>query len=114
MGFKVDPKINLFFREAVEDMVKNGEFSLDSSYDSLRKHNYEGDFKFIVLDRILSRDYSFSKWESFILSLHNLSSRISIPDIKAFQLDPTSTVVEQIPIIIHQSHDSRITRIPFK
>ncbi|MFN8241324.1 MAG: hypothetical protein U0X39_11335, partial [Bacteroidales bacterium] len=111
IGFKVETRINMYFREAVENMVKTGEIDLESSYDSLKKHHYEGDFKFIVLDRVLSRDYKLSNWDNFILSLHNFASRLSISDIKAFQLDPTSTVVEQIPIVIDQPVDNRIRRI---
>ena len=37
IGFKVDPKINLYFKEIVEDLVKSGEINLESSYDSLKK-----------------------------------------------------------------------------
>jgi KUP system potassium uptake protein len=35
IGFKVDPKINLYFREVLEDLVNSGEINLKSGYDSL-------------------------------------------------------------------------------
>src|SRR5690606_30166988 len=70
IGFKVDPKINLYFREVLEDMVKAGEISLGSSYDSLRKHGFQGDFKFILIDRIMLRDVKLTTSENFILTLH--------------------------------------------
>ena len=53
IGFKVDPKINLYFREIVEDLVESGEINLDSSYDSLKKHGLKGDFKFILIERVM-------------------------------------------------------------
>jgi KUP system potassium uptake protein len=111
VGFKVETKINLYFREVLNDLVKSGEIRLENSYQSLRNHDVEGDFKFILIDRILSRDYQLSAVDSFILSLHNLVRRLSISDITALHLDPTKTIIEQVPITIDQPVDTRIARI---
>jgi KUP system potassium uptake protein len=111
IGFKVETKINLYFREVLEGLVRSGEIKLDSSYESIKKHNLEGDFKFILIDRILSRDYKLTNWESFILSLNSIVRRLSISDIKALHLDSTNTIVEQVPIMIDQPVDLRISRI---
>ena len=110
IGFKVEPKINLYFNEVLEDLVKNGEINLISSYDSLKKYDFGGDFKYILIDRIMLRDYKLSRWENFILVLNSLSRRLSITDIRALQLDSTNTVIEQVPIIIDQAVDLRIAR----
>jgi len=111
IGFKVDPKVNLYFREVLEDMVKAGEISLDSSYDSLRKHGFQGDFKFILIDRIMLRDVKLTSSENFILTLHLIVRQIGQPDEKALHLDATSTIVEEVPIIIDQPVSKRIQRI---
>lgn len=111
IGFKVQPKINLYFKEALEDLVQSGEINLVSSYESLKKHNFPGDFKFILIERIMIRDNKLSSWENFILSLNNIARKISISDIKAFHLDSTNTVVEQVPIIVDQTIPRRINRI---
>jgi KUP system potassium uptake protein len=111
IGFKVEPKINLYFREVIEDLVKSGEIKLESSYDSLRKHGFPGDFKFIILDRIMIRDYKLPKRENFILALNTIARRLSISEIRALQLDPTTTIVEHVPIIIDQTRHQRMKRI---
>jgi len=111
IGFKVIPKINLYFREVLEDLKASGEISLHSSYDSLRKHNFEGDFKFILIDRIMSRDNKLSNTESFILSLNSIVRKLSITDLRTMNLDPTNTIVEQVPIIIDQPVAYRIKRV---
>ncbi len=49
IGFKVVPRINLYFREVLEDLVASGEIELTSSYDSLKKHDVPGDFLYISL-----------------------------------------------------------------
>jgi KUP system potassium uptake protein len=111
LGFKVEPKINLYFREVLEDLTKSGEINLISSFDSLKKYNFTGDFKFILIDRVMLRDYKLSAWENFILTLHSISRLFGIPDEKALHLDSTNTIVEQVPITIEHSIDSRINRI---
>ncbi len=108
IGFKIDPKINLYFKEIVEDLVKSGEIKLESSYDSLKKHGYPGDFKFVLLERVILRDFKLTNTENFILTLRSLVRHISIPEERALQLDSTNTIVEQVPIILTQPVEKRI------
>ena len=111
LGFKVEPKINLYFREVLEDLEKSGEIKLQSSYESLKKHDIEGDFKFILIDRIMSRDYTLSTWENFTLSLHSIVRKLSISDIRTLNLDSTNTIEEQVPITLDKPLPYRIKRI---
>jgi KUP system potassium uptake protein len=111
IGFKVVPRINLYFKEVIEDMVESGEIKLSSSYDSMKKHEVEGDFKFILIDRIMSRDYTLSNWENFVLSLNSLVRKLSLTDIRTMNLDSTNTIIEQVPITIDQPVAYRISRI---
>jgi KUP system potassium uptake protein len=111
IGFKVDLKINLYFREVIEDLVKSGEFKLESNYESLRKYGMAGDFKFVLLERIMLPDFKLSNVENFILTIRDIVRHMSIPDEKALQLDSANTVVEKVPIIIHQPVGQRIQPI---
>ncbi|MGA1976288.1 MAG: KUP/HAK/KT family potassium transporter [Bacteroidales bacterium] len=111
IGFKVEPKMNLYFREVLEDMQNSGEIEIKSRYESLKKHNIEGDFKFILIDRIMSRDYTLSTWENFVLSLNSLVRKLSMTDIRSLNLDSTNTIIEQVPITIDQPVTNRIRRI---
>jgi len=111
IGFKVEPKINLYFREVIEDLTGSGEIKLESGYDSLKKYNVPADFKFILIERIMPRDFKLSNIENFILTLHNLAGKLNITDIVSFQLDATNTVIEQVPILIEQPAHQRIKRM---
>jgi KUP system potassium uptake protein len=110
LGFKVEPKINLYFREILDDLVNSGEIMLHSSYDSLRRHELPADFKFVLIDRIMPRDYNLSNSENFTLTLHSLSRLVCISDIKALHLDSCNTIEEQVPITINQPVSQRISR----
>ena len=110
LGFKVEPKINLYFREVLEDMTLSGEIKLESSYESLRKHSFPSDFIYVLIDRVMTKDYQLSNSENITLGLHNISRLICISDIKALQLDATNTIEEKVPISINQPINERISR----
>lgn len=111
IGFKVDPKIHLFFKDVIEDLVNSGEIELKSSYNTLRKHNVEADFKFVLNERIMSRDSKLSSWEDTVLVLNRMVRKLSLSDEKTLNLDPSNTITEQVPIILDQPEESRIGRI---
>lgn len=110
LGFKVEPRINLYFKEVLKDMVANGEIKLTSSYTSLRKHFYPGDFLFINLDRIMTQDYDLSPWETIIMGLHEFTRWISINDVKALGLDTSCVIEEKVPISIERPLGRNIKR----
>jgi KUP system potassium uptake protein len=111
IGFKVEPKINLYFKEVLEDMIASGEIKLESTFDSLKKHSMPADFKYILIDRIMPRDYKLSAMDNVTLALHSLSRLLCISDVKALQLDSANTIEEQVPITIDQPIETRITRL---
>jgi KUP system potassium uptake protein len=110
LGFKIERKINLYFREVLEDLVKNGEINMVSQYESLKKHSIPADFLFINLDRIMTQDYKLPPKKAFIMGLHNAIRGLSINDVKALQLDTSTVIEEKVPIIIEQSVSRRISR----
>jgi len=111
LGFKIEPRINLFFREVLKDMVSSGEIKLVSSYDSLRKHHFPPDFVYVNLDRVMSRDYSLSPWESITMGLHQFARIISINDVKALGLDTSNVIEEKVPIVVERPLSRKIRRI---
>jgi KUP system potassium uptake protein len=111
IGFKVEPRINLYFREVLEDLTASGEITLESSYDSLRKHMIPADFKFVLIDRVMPRDHKLSNIDTMTLTLHSFSRLICISDVRALQLDSANTIEEQVPITIDQPVGRRIRRI---
>ena len=111
LGFKIEPRINLYFKEVLKDMVASGEIKLTSSYESLKKHHFPPDFLFVNLDRIMSRDYSLSPWESMIMGLHSFTRLLSINDVKALGLDSSCVIEEKVPIAIERPLSRKIHRV---
>ncbi len=111
IGFKMDTRINLYFREVLEDLVNSGEIKLESGYASLKKYGLPGDFKFVFIERIMPRDTKLSATENFILTLRNVVRYISIPEVRALHLDITNTIVEQVPVLVKQPVEKRINPV---
>jgi KUP system potassium uptake protein len=111
LGFKIEPRINLYFKEVLKDMVANGEIKLTSSYESLKKHHFPPDFVFVNLDRIMTQDYKLSPWETMIMGLHAFTRKLSINDVKALGLDSSCVIEEKVPISIERPLNRKIQRI---
>ena len=111
LGFKIEPRINLYFKEVLKDMVSNGEIKLSSSYVSLKKHHFPADFLFVNLDRIMTQDYKLSPWETMVMGLHAFTRLISINDVKALGLDSSSVIEEKVPISVERPLNRKIKRI---
>ena len=111
LGFKIEPKINFYFKEVLEDLKNSGEISLESSFDTIRKMSLPADFKYILIDRVMPRDYKLSHFENITLLLHSIARLLCISDVNALHLDSTNTVEEKVPISINQSDCDRISRI---
>lgn len=111
LGFKIERKINLYFREVVEDLVRSGEISMVSQYESLKKHSIPADFLFVNLDRIMTHDYNLPPLKAFIMGLHNAIRKFSLNDVKSLGLDTSTVIEEKVPIVIGQSIKKRINRV---
>ena len=111
LGFKIEPRINLYFKEVLKDMVASGEIKLSSSYESLKKHHLPADFLFVNLDRIMTQDYKLSPWETMVMGLHAFTRLFSINDVKALGLDSSSVIEEKVPISIERPLNRKIKRI---
>lgn len=100
IGFRIEPRVSLYLRQVVEDLVADGELELTSSYPSLRKNKIPGDFCFIIIHRIYYPEDSRDRKQNLLMSLYALIRRIGIGEPNALGLDTSVVVVERVPLII--------------
>ena len=113
IGFRVQPRINLLFRKVVEEMVAQKELDITSRYPSLNKHNLAADFRFVLLERFLSTDNEIKGADGFVLNSYFTIKSLALSDEKAFGLDSSETVVEQVPIIVKSVAKMQLKRTKF-
>ncbi len=110
IGFKVQPRVNLFFRQVIEEMNKNHEIDLLSRYESLRRFNIMGDFRFVVIDRIQNYDFDFPRREQFIMDLYSIFKHFGISEVRSLGLDTSNVTVEAVPLFIDSDIPILLTR----
>ena len=112
LGFRIQPRINLLFRRVLEDMGAKGEIDITSRYATLHRHRLPGDFRFVVLDKILSYDNQLSFFERFVLKGYFAFNKLAITDQQAFGLDTSDVVVENVPLTIQPYRQLDLLRVP--
>ncbi|QKG56506.1 KUP/HAK/KT family potassium transporter [Hymenobacter sp. BRD128] len=100
LGFRVQPRLNLLFRRVLEQMGEKGEIDITSRYDSLARYQMPGDFRFVVLEKVLSYDNQLSFKERFILNGYFFINRFAISDQQLFGLDTSDVALEKVPLTI--------------
>jgi KUP system potassium uptake protein len=111
LGFRIEHRVNLFFRKVVEDMVKNKEVDFTSRYASLNKRNVIGDFRFVVLEKHLSHENDLPPFEKLVMNGYFLLKEISLSEQSAFGLDTSSVAIEKVPMVIIPMEDFQLKRI---
>lgn len=109
-GFRVQPKVELYFKNIIKDLVENKELDLHIRPDGSSKYNAEPDFKFVVLEKFISFENEFSFKEGFLLNSYFSLKGLGVSDEKAFGLDKSDVVIEEIPLIFHPVTDLVLKR----
>ena len=110
LGFRVVPRINLFFKQIVHEMIANKEVTVAKNYCMIGENKSSGDFRFIVLKSFLSFDNDLPFWKNIVMKLYFILDKISLADPEAFGLDYNNVVVERVPLIIQQTQRVNLQR----
>lgn len=111
LGFRVEHRIQLMFRKVVEEMVANKEVNVISRYESLSKNNVRGDFRFMVMEKFLSRDNELPFLDKLVMRGYFWLKKYSLSEERSFGLDPSDVVIEKFPLLITPVRDVPLRRI---
>jgi KUP system potassium uptake protein len=113
LGFKVEPRVNLYFKQVLEDLNNSGEIKIESRYPSLKEFAISGDCRYIIIDRILTVEHKFNIAERLIMNISNMVSVLAITDYKSYKLDASNILVEKVPLGTPDTLPERIKRIGY-
>lgn len=112
LGFRVEQRVNLLYRKVIEDLVRNGEVDITSQYTSLRKHKITGDFRFVILEKHLSKFTNLSLYERTIMDYYFVLKKLSLSEERSFGLDSSYVDIEKVPLIFVSPDDIELNRLP--
>lgn len=110
VGFRIQPRSELFFKRIVQELVANKELNLHIRPDGSTKYNAEPDFKFVVIEKFLSVENEFTLKEGVLLNTYFFLKHLGQSDEKAFGLDKSDVVIEQVPLVYHQVQQVELSR----
>ena len=92
--------------------MKNGEVDITSQYASLKKHQIAGDFRFIILEKHLSKFSKMSFYEQRIMAYYFMLKKLSLSQERNFGLDSSYVDVEKVPLNFVATDDIELNRLP--
>lgn len=102
LGFRVVPRINLFFKQIVGEMIANKEITIGKGYDTIDPNSPCGDFRFVIMKSFLSFENQLPFWKNIMMKAYFILDKLSLPDPQAFGLDYNNVIVERVPLIVQQ------------
>ncbi len=111
LGFRVEHRVQLMFKKVVEEMVANKEVNVTSRYESLSKNNVRGDFRFIVMEKFLSRDNELPFIDKLIMRGYFFLKKVSLSEERSFGLDQSDVTIEKFPLLISKDSDIKLRRV---
>lgn len=114
IGFRIQPKTEMYFKKIVQELVANKELNLHIRPDGSTRYNAEPDFKFVVIEKFLSIENEFSLREGLLLQAYFKLKDLGLSDEKAFGLEKSDVIVEEVPLIFHTVEKIGLVRVESK
>jgi KUP system potassium uptake protein len=96
-GFKQGAHMDAFVHLICKEMEESGKVDLTSRHPSLRESKIEGDFRFVVVERIV-RNLDLPPFKKTVLSIYYMIKKFSTSDTQILDLDPSVVTLEYVPL----------------
>ena len=110
VGFRIQPRTELYFKKILQELVDNKELNLHIRPDGSTKYNTTPDFKFVVFEKFLSVENEFAIRDGLLLNAYYFLKRLAQTDQKAFGLDKSDVTIEQVPVLYHPAGKIELTK----
>ena len=102
LGFRVSQGINALLGQVIQELMETGELKYKPKDYMITSGNRAavGNFKFVIIEEILSSDSNFSSWDRFILTSKLFIKKITVSPQKWYGIDTSVVEIEKVPIIV--------------
>ena len=116
LGFRIEPRMGLLFRRVVEDMLREGEVTVNCRYQApgSDQRRVLGDFQFVLFRSFLSYDNELPTGQQLVMNTYFALKNVALPPQEAYGLDSSNVLVEAVPVLLAPPTDIRLVRIPAK
>lgn len=111
VGFRIQPRTELYFRKILQELISAHELNLHSDRHGASAYNEDPDYRFVVIEKFLSVENEFSLRDGILLNAYFYLKRFSLSDEKAFGLDKSNVTVEQVPLVYQAVNHIDLIRV---
>lgn len=113
LGFRVPQDINVYIRQIIHDLMKQGRLEKQIQKYSLTPGREVGDFRFILVQEEISVQTDITKWSRQILQTKSMIKRHLSSSERWFGLEYSDVDYETVPMVIGTIKKTRLTERPF-
>lgn len=110
VGFRIQPKVELYFKKIVQELVDRKELNLHIRPDGSTKYNAEPDYKFVIIEKFISVENEFAFKDGWLLTSYFWLKKLSLSDEKAFGLDKSDVAIEEYPMVYSPVNNLELCR----
>lgn len=111
LGFRIQPKISLYLKKVISDLLNNKEIDLDPHYHGFSAQNQIGDFRFVLVEEEISAENESSFFDMLVLDGYEHLKNLAGTPEKWFGIDESVVTKEMVPIVIKKPADVNLKRI---
>lgn len=102
LGFRVSQGVNVLLGQVVQELISTGELTYKPKDYMITPQNRTavGNFKFVIIEEVLSSESKFSSWDKFILTSKLLIKKLTVSPKKWYGIDTSVVEIEKVPIIV--------------
>lgn len=109
LGFRVPQEVNIYIRQIIQELMKDGRLPEQPQRYSLTPGRIVGDFQFVLIEEELSNATALSKWKKQIMQMKLFIKRHTISPERWFGLEYSDVVHETVPLVIGQPKESHLS-----
>lgn len=111
LGFRVEPKVDLFFRRIADELLSTGELEYEKTEEKKYDRRDIGDYRFIVGNSYLSYDNKLSYWKNLLIKSYYNLKLIGVQEGVNFGLDESNVIYEKYPLVFEPVDQYPMQRI---
>ncbi|HGW5435079.1 TPA: KUP/HAK/KT family potassium transporter [Enterococcus faecium] len=100
LGFRVQQEINVYVRQVIHDLMKQGRLPKQPQRYSLTPGREVGDFQFVLIDEVVSNVTTLGKWQRQIMQAKLAIKKIATSPETWFGPEYSEVKHETVPLII--------------
>jgi KUP system potassium uptake protein len=100
LGFRIEPRIDYYFRQVANELVKTGEVDVSTRHEQHYQDSKIGDYRFLVMESFLSYENDLAFWRNILMKSYFNLKYLGVKESINFGLDPSNVTIEKYPVVV--------------